>query len=282
MNEQERELVIRRILVALDASTHSLAALEAAATLAATLEAELLGLFVEDINLLQLAGLPFAQEVSFSSATRRPLSSLSMEQDLRAQATRAQRALASAAERMRVRWSFRVVRGQVTGEVLAAALEADLLILGKISRPLTRRIRLGSTARAVIAQSPRSVLILQQGACIGQPVLVVYDGSTTARKTLAAAARLVQRMNDRLIVLIPSDRQHTAQLLEEQATEWLQKRGLQARYRRLENRDLSTLVQAVQTEGGGMLVVDGESALLQGEGIQELLGKIDCPILLVR
>ena len=49
----------RRILVALDASAHSHAALAAAVALAARLHAEIEGLFVEDINLLRLAELPF-------------------------------------------------------------------------------------------------------------------------------------------------------------------------------------------------------------------------------
>ena len=52
-----------RILVALDASPQSEAALRAAAELAALLEAELEGLFVEDINLLHLCGLPFGREI---------------------------------------------------------------------------------------------------------------------------------------------------------------------------------------------------------------------------
>ncbi|MGB7837261.1 MAG: universal stress protein, partial [Terrimicrobiaceae bacterium] len=61
---------IRRILVALDASAHSRAALEAACELALGLDAELSGLFVEDINLLRLAQLPFASEISYPSALR--------------------------------------------------------------------------------------------------------------------------------------------------------------------------------------------------------------------
>ena len=52
MNERELEPTIRRILVALDASPHSLAALEAASELADALKAELVGIFVEDVNLL--------------------------------------------------------------------------------------------------------------------------------------------------------------------------------------------------------------------------------------
>ncbi|MGD9028912.1 MAG: universal stress protein, partial [Anaerolineae bacterium] len=63
MREQDEELTIRRILIALDASSHSIAALRAAARLASSLEAELHGLFVEDINLLRAAGLPMAREL---------------------------------------------------------------------------------------------------------------------------------------------------------------------------------------------------------------------------
>ena len=50
---------IGRILVALDASPHSLNALRAAAELAAVTESELHGLYVEDLNLLRMCGLPF-------------------------------------------------------------------------------------------------------------------------------------------------------------------------------------------------------------------------------
>ena len=53
MTEDRRHLAIRRILVALDTSPHSQAAMEAAIELAARFEAELAGMFVEDVNLLR-------------------------------------------------------------------------------------------------------------------------------------------------------------------------------------------------------------------------------------
>jgi K+-sensing histidine kinase KdpD len=49
------ELVVKRILIALDPSRRGQSALQAAAHLAAGTGAELAGLFVEDINLLRLA-----------------------------------------------------------------------------------------------------------------------------------------------------------------------------------------------------------------------------------
>lgn len=86
MSEQESEFVVRRILVALDVSQHSLAALEAAVKLAARMQAELLGLFVEDLNLLRVAGLRSARQIRYPSATAEPLDLAAMERDLRVRA----------------------------------------------------------------------------------------------------------------------------------------------------------------------------------------------------
>lgn len=290
MNEQEREPAIRRILVAVDASRHSLAALDAAVELAARLEAELLGLFVEDINLLRLAGLPFAREVHFPSAVARELDSPHLEQELRRQASRARRALMTAAEQTQIRWSFRVVRGQVTPEVLAAALDADLLTLGMASRPVTRRVRLGSTARTAAAKAPRSVLLLQHGLNVGLPVLVTFDGSAPARQALATAARLAETAKDgdgaSLVVLLlgPAAEPDASRAapVEQEIADFLSGRGLAVRFRRLPGAVAANLVEAVRRERGGLLVLGGEGSLLEEEAVQALLDEIDCPVLLVR
>ena len=96
----------RRILVALDASAHSLAALQAASEMAAWMESELVGLFLEDINLVRLAGLPFAREVGFPSAISRELDVVAMERALKLVAVQAKQAIAATAERAHVPWSF--------------------------------------------------------------------------------------------------------------------------------------------------------------------------------
>ena len=59
-----------RIVVGLDTSLIAREALSLAARLAASVDARLKGVFVEDENLLSLADLPFAREVSFSGEVR--------------------------------------------------------------------------------------------------------------------------------------------------------------------------------------------------------------------
>ena len=280
MSGQSDDLAIRRILVALDASYHSLAALEAAAEIATSLEAELLGLFVEDVNLLRAAGSPVAREVRYPFDAAARLDQARMERALRAQAAQARRAIAAACERRQIKWSFRVVRGDVAREVLAAATEADMLSLGKASRPLIRKVRLGSTARAAAAQAPRCVLVLQRDVCIKAPVMVAYDGSPTARQALALAARLARKMGGYLDVLLLASTTEEVPRLRAEISDVLHGQGLMARYRQLTEARPTTLTQAVRAEGSGVLVLS--NTILQPTALQALLSDIDCPVLVVR
>ena len=282
MNERELEPTIRRILVGLDASLHSLAALEAASELAGALKAELVGIFVEDVNLLHLAGLPFAREFRYLSRADRPLDSPSMERELRIQAEQVRQTLAGVAERRQLRWSFRVVRGQVATELLTAAQEADLLALGRASWALTRRVRLGTTARVVAAQAPRPVLLLQQGHAICQPVQLVYDGSPTARRALATAAQLAALTGSHLTVMLVMDAPESGQRLQEEVDARLQAQQVKADYRQLVKPSAEELAQALRMAGGGTLIISADNPLLKGEGLPTLLDAMNCSVVLVR
>lgn len=118
---------IRRITV-VQKPARAARALDAVAEAAAALEAELLWLFLEDVDLLHFAALPFAREIG-ASARRRGLDVQTMERRLRSQAEEARRALAAAAQGKPIRWSFRIERGSVPERVLSALADADLVVL---------------------------------------------------------------------------------------------------------------------------------------------------------
>jgi nucleotide-binding universal stress UspA family protein len=281
VSQREHEIVIQRILVALDASPHSQAALDAAAQLAARLSAELQGLFVEDVNVLRLAELPFAREVGFFTAVHRRLDARDLERQLRARARRVRQRLTSIAERDGVRWSFRVARGAISSELLAASSDVDLVILGKSGWSLHRRRGLGSTARAVLFGAPALTLILQEGTCLGLPVMVVYDGSSLAQKALAAAAFLARFEEGPVTVALVDGESEMAEL-RDRAGAQLRSHGVQGRYRALSRSGVDRLVGLVRTEGCGTLVLPAKSALLRDEALVALLDEIDVPTLFVR
>ena len=276
------QLSIRRILVALDASPASLSALQNAVELAARLGAELIGLFVEDINLLRAAQLPLAREVSFFSTTLRRLESVDLERQLRAQAQQVRRILARTARDRGVEWHFRITRGAVAGEVLAAGAGADLMVLGKIGRSLPGFRRTGSTVRMMITQRPGLTLIWQAGVRLTLPVLVVYDGSQRARKGLRAGGHLIRARNGRLAVFVVAEDEAGARELQLEAEQRLQDQGLGADFRLLVRPGLNGLARMIAMESRGPVVLPCEKEPLEGEQLCALVDQLANPVLLVR
>jgi nucleotide-binding universal stress UspA family protein len=287
MNDQEQEpgresnpeLTIRRILIGLDTSHHSLAALRAAAALAGSLGADLHGLFVEDVKLLQLAELPVAREVQFPFARRGRLSPRRMRRQLRAQARQARQALASMCKERGIEWSFQVVRGEVSTQILNEAEKADLLCVGRASRPLVQRSGLGSTAFAAAGAVSRSVLLVSRGTEIDSPVVVFYDGSTEMRPSLLLASELADQIDGLLSVVVPASAAGSSKEVQERITTELDGEGLLVRYRELSGSGLRSIVNAIHTEGAGLLVID--RSYLPAHGLREFLADVDCPVLLV-
>ena len=200
-----RDFTIRRIIVAADASEHGRAALEAAAMLGERLHAEVEGVFVEDIDLVHLAELPVGREFHLISGQARAFDRELLEIQFGAEAAEARRALRTLTDRAQVRSTFRVVRGRVDAEVIAAASEGDLLVLGTFSRSIGIPRRPGSTAVAAAERAPRSVLLLRRGAKIAGRPIAVHDGSDGADVALEAAVRLATSAREALTVLLVAE-----------------------------------------------------------------------------
>lgn len=112
---------ITRIVVGLDPRHR--ASFDDLARHASALQAELLGLFVEDEQLLRFAELPFAREIGYPSATRRPIDRASVERAFRLKAEDLRRACARASQTCSISWSFRVARGALAEQLFAAVSE---------------------------------------------------------------------------------------------------------------------------------------------------------------
>lgn len=275
---------IRRILVALDASPHSLAALEAACGLARRLEAELLGLYVEDINLVRLAAHPCATTFSLACPPGRPMGDDDiLTRALRLQGAAARRALDEAAARARVTARFSQRQGRVEAEVLAAAEEADLLVVGWTGRAIVpARSRAGSVARAVARDARASVLVLQRDLAEGGPVMLLYDGSEAAERALAVAMTLARRDGGEVAVLLLAETPRRATELERSVESRLSAAGLSGRYQMLPKADAALIRRAVGLVPGGVLVAGvGMPALAQG-GAESLLDDLGCSVVLVK
>ena len=179
-----------RILLPLDVSRDSLTALEAAFDLASALGGAVSGLFIEDARLLAVGSLPFAREVGSLSGIREPIGSSDIERRFRAVENRARDAIAEAGRRVKVRFSFRVGRGDVSEEILTAATDADMVVIGKAGWSIGAFRRPGSTCLAIISRSHVPVLIVEHGATLAPPILAVNDGTPARRRAVDFAHEL--------------------------------------------------------------------------------------------
>lgn len=278
MSARTLEFGIKRILVALDGSPHSLAALTAAADLAAALGAEITGVFVEDANLVRLAALPFASEISRFSGEVRALAPTSMKRGMRAQAARARRALIRRAEGLGLRWSFEVIRGDIPELLLAKSDQADIVIMGRAS--WTEGRRLGSTVKAVIELGRRPTLVLHRDTDLPNRILIVFDGSSASDQGLAAGALLASHFGHKLSILVlAKDESHAGQL-QAKAAEYMQGSNLQADYRWLLSPSPHELVRAVQSLGI-IAILPAELETLDGFDLTAAINQLECPILVV-
>jgi nucleotide-binding universal stress UspA family protein len=278
----QRPSPIRRILVALDASPASRYTIQTAVDLAARFEAELAGLFVEDINLLRVARLPFVREVGAFSVSSRRLEVNDLQRQLRAQAEQMRRLLATAATLRGIPWAFRVKRGPVALEVMAAGADADLMIMGRAGRSLTARGRMGSTVRTMILRRSGMTFILASGRQFTAPAITLYDGSDVGRKALDIAGSLVEAQDRRLTVILVAESRNESRDLYDEARRRIAGYAVTADFRRLLRPSHSGLAWLVRMTANGPVILPCGRERLQGEPLCSLVDEIPNPVLLVR
>ena len=279
MNEAGKDDPFQRILVGVDASAGSFSALEAAAALAAELHSELIGLFVEDDDLLSLAGLPFSQEVTMSGSVR-SLDPTQIEQEMKRRATAARRALRSVAEQRRLRWNFQVVRGRVTRELTAAAHSMDLLCVGPCARPATRRGGRGETAR-LVSQARGAVLYLERHAeSRSKPVMALLNGGAYDRDAVEICNRVAgARGSDVALVIQAEDESQAGEILDMARQRLGNARNVTVRT--IVPPDRQAILRLVGAAETGLLVTAADADLATEEGLNAVIETADCPVLVL-
>lgn len=279
MADPEERIVISRVLVTFDTSPLGQAALEAAAGLASGLGAELAGLFVEDINLMRMAQLPFARELGLSSAAVRRVEAAQLERALRLQAERVRTALAEAARELQLQWSFQVVRGAVFNAVFDSVRELDLVVFGKTSYGIPEKRGRTMPQSAAGGEAGRPTALVT--SLSPRPVIALYDRSPAALRALAAALALARTTRTELVLLIVAADAESFVALRGQAEAWLAQHGQAARYLWLPTRDAAAIGQAVRAQSGAALLWYGEETPADWRAFSTLVGALDCPVVLV-
>jgi hypothetical protein len=199
---------IERVVVTLDAGSENRAAIETAVRLAARTGMPLHGAFVEDEDLLRLAGLPFARQVTIGRGIER-LTPESVALHLLAQAEQARQELSAAATQYRVEYSFEIVRGAggtaAGGTAAGGASERDLVVAGGLTRPIAGWFRVECRWWSTIEATPAPFLLARtvSRAAPGAVAILLRDRNPASVRLFDAAAQIAAAEDSVLAVLCP-------------------------------------------------------------------------------
>jgi hypothetical protein len=231
-------------------------------------EADVAGVFVEDLNVFRMAELPFATEVCRVTTVRRPVSTSELERQTKLLALRAERAIRRVAERTGARWSFRRYRGRLSA-ALADVLDVDLVVVGTARRTLAPAGELHATARTVRAAEAEA----------RRPVIVVFDQTGPGDRALGAGIELAERTGRRLIVFLPASMDSAPPDLDRRLQSLDPARVVM---RSVSFAEPSVLLSAVRRETPAIVVVGVDDAGSREDRFDQLRSDVSCPLVVVR
>jgi len=254
-----------RITVMLGNTDADRRALEMLGQLTAETPAEILGLFMENMDLLTFADLPVAREYCCLTHVERQLNPADLQRQLRIQARSAERALAAVAQRTGFNWSFQTVRGSLASLLQDVVKEMDLMLLGAARRTLP-----------VPGHVPATTLARPSS----QPVSVIYDGSEASRRAFTVALRLARACQQALDVFLMAANNDDLASLREQTQQLAGPFAL--RFHELVNPAFEDILAAVRSQRAGTLVLGINERLISPESVELLRDRLRCPAVLVK
>ena len=269
---------IKRVIVPLDAASETGTAIDTAARLAARWRVPLHGVFIEDEELIDLAGLPFARQVTLGAGLE-PLTKDHVEEHFRAFAERARRALGEAADRHGVKWSFETVRGPLAPDTLGG--EHDFVVAGAASRPIGDHFRIASRCWSWMAIIARPFLLAKREWETGGSVFTLLRGrGPESARALDIAAQIAGFHSGSLTVSGTPDLAGSEDFIA-----WVSEL--------LEGRSLSHQTEPAATEPAALrqriieldcrlLVLEAGERDAQRDELREFVEQLACDVLIIR
>lgn len=245
----ERPPARRRVRVSVEAGARGRAVERWAADLARTLEAEVDAVFVESEELLALARLPAAREITAVTRQARGVDALRLEQELRAMAAAARRRMERLLREAGLAGGFRTARGDPAATLAGELVPGDLVVLAQPGGDPGARRAVAQAGAAALAAGADVLLVPRaaaRGALARAPVAVAAGAGPEAA---ALAARLARARGAPLAVI--------------------EDRG----------KSLRQVIDAAGGRAATMLVVD--AAALEDAGLDQAAGGMPCSVLIV-
>lgn len=273
-----------RVVLHLTSGHPNAVALEAAVRIAQAFHSEIESLFVEDLQLYDMASYPFAREISLTGA-RRALSREAMEHDLQLTARALRRRVEALAHAANVPLRARVVRDDPVQALAKACAEdgpwnvvalADALAPGQ-----GLRVR---ELFANVAGYTGLMLVGPKARRTAGPVIAVVESPDHLPPMLRAAERMAGVTGAEVMVMLLADGAERGQGLDEQVRLAL---GTQSKVTlisyQIDRGAPAALAEVIRRLKAGFLIGHFGGILVPAHGdLRDLVAALECPLFLMR
>ncbi len=259
-------------------------AIEAAVRIAQAFHSEIESLFVEDMQLYDMASYPFAREISLRG-TNRALSREDIERDLRLTGRALCRRVERLAHAANVPLRSRIVRDDPVQALAKACAEdgpwnvvalADVLAPGQGVRVCDLFANVGGyTGLMLVGPKARRT----RG-----PIIAVVESADHLQPMLRAAERMAGVTNGEVMVMLLADGPSGGQHLEEQVRLALgDQTKIQLLRCQIDQGAPAALAEIIRRLHGGFLIAHFGGILVPAHGdLRDLVSALECPLFLMR
>lgn len=279
-DDQNHTILVRKILVAVDTSAHSRAALEAAATLAKITEANIHGIFVQETHWSKVGRLPSVKAVNELTGKSHSLEKGTLEKQIEQLKKRLHRQLKFISQRSEISHSWETTSGPVADKILEAAKEADLITIGRSGRSFLRHKRLGSTAKAIIQQADKPVLVLKKGLRLGTTITCIYDATEESQRGLRLALSLAEKNDTKLSILVMNNSEETSGKQHTSIGEMVDNAHIPVSVSTMRRPGIGQFIHTVNRQQSGLLIISRNQPYLQNDLLETTLNYLNCPVLI--
>jgi len=277
-DSDETSDMFKEILVALDHSHHSRAALELAASMAELMQAKIHGVFVRDDQWLRISNITSLAEIDELTGNISPIGSNSVMQEIRNLEKTIQEYFEFVSRRHQLSHTWSSVQGSVAEKVIEASKSSDIITIGSRGRSHIKSRKIGSTALSILQTADKPVLILQERHSLGPPV-VVFDGSQRSLSGLRFASDIAEKNETRLFIIdiskaFPSNKNGRTDLHDEL------KSTVSSEILELDEPDMGRFLLMVNKLQGGLLILPKNDRFTNRKVIGHTLDSADSPVLL--
>jgi hypothetical protein len=274
-----------RVVLHLRTTNPNFLAIEAAVRVAQAFQSGIETLFVEDMNLFDMANFSFAREISLTGRKSRPISSDEIEQELRLAFASLQRRIEALARAAEVPIRQRVVRDEPIAALAATCAECGPWNVVALAEPFAT---LSSEALRhifeAVADATGLVLVGPKAKRTTGPVIVAVEDLERLPSMIRAGERLAAVTGGALVILPIADDEDRLHWMEGEVRLLLGDRKDAQIIAPASARGAAEVVAGVLRRlHGGFVISQFGGLVVPGDGdLRALAAGLECPLLLVR